>query len=226
MVRKREIIIGATILVIATLAFLLGWTNIFTVNKITVLGSPNISTTSEILRIAQIEKGEKMARIEPRKIESRLIQNLDWNESASISRNWLSREVRISLKARTAIASAGGKYVDQNGVLFTLPTQLTGAEMKRMEKLVAISANSKEARAAGIELYLALPVDFTSKIAKVVATSQSNFQLLQRDQIRVNWGANRDNALKIKIYQALLLMPENRKIKYMDLSNPIKPTVK
>ena len=51
-------------------------------------------------------------------------------------------------------------------------------------------------------------------------------QIQTSDGLRIIWGANSDNSLKIKIYKALLALPENSKIKLMDLSDPTKPTVK
>ena len=108
---KREFALGLSILIIATLAFLFGWTNIFTVQKVSVNGSPNSEITKQVLQIADIQKGEKLARIEPRAISSNLaLAGIDWIESINISRNWINRSVTINLAARDAIAFAGGKY--------------------------------------------------------------------------------------------------------------------
>ena len=88
---KREIAFGAAILVIASLAYLFGWTNIFTVQKISVAGSPNAQITKQVLQIADIKKGEKLARIEPRAISANLsLAGIDWIESVQISRNGIS----------------------------------------------------------------------------------------------------------------------------------------
>lgn len=230
MVRKRELAIGVSILIIATLAFLLGWTNLFTVRAIAVTGSPNSAVTAEVLRISQIETGAKLARLEPKKIATRLLsERLNWVERADISRNWLTRKVEITLKARSALAviqsgnSSVIKFVDQSGAVFELPEEIRSGVKA---DLIAISGNSDAARAAGIALYQGLPRDLSGKVIKVVATSQSNFQLLQGDGLRIVWGSAADTSLKVRIYKALIALPENAKIKYMDLSNPIKPTVK
>ena len=95
---KREFILGFALLLIATLAFLFGWTNIFTVKEVSVTGSPNSQITKQVLEIADIKTGEKLARIEPRAISSNLaLAGIDWIESVKISRNWISRAVTINL---------------------------------------------------------------------------------------------------------------------------------
>jgi hypothetical protein len=44
--------------------------------------------------------------------------------------------------------------------------------------------------------------------------------------IKINWGSPRDSDVKLKIYKALLELPENNQIKSMDLSDPTKPSVR
>ena len=108
--RKREFTLGIALLLIATLAFLFGWTNIFTVKGVSVSGSPNSQITKEVLRIADIKLGEKLARIEPRNITSNLaLAGIDWIEKVNISRNWISRDVTINISARVPVAISGDK---------------------------------------------------------------------------------------------------------------------
>ena len=218
MVRKKELGIGLTFLVIATLAFLFGWTNLFTVKHVTVSGSPNQTITSQVLHLADIQKGTKLARIEPKVVTSKL-SSLDWIASVQIKRNWISRSVDLHLIPRIAIAKAGEQYVDSDGVSFTSPVVISGS-------FPTISAADQASRNAGIKLLITLPLEFSKKISKVVATSESNFQILMEDNLRIIWGENRDNQLKIKIFKALLQLPENSKINIMDVSDPTKPTVK
>ena len=82
---KREISIGALVLVISTGAYLLGWTNLLTVREISVIGSPNTTITNQILNLAGVTKGEKLARIEPRSINTKL-ESTGFNWIKSIDR--------------------------------------------------------------------------------------------------------------------------------------------
>jgi cell division protein FtsQ len=217
---KREFILGFALLLISTLAFLFGWTNIFTVKEISVTGSPNSQITKQVLEIADIKTGEKLARIEPRAISSNLaLAGIDWIERVKISRNWISRAVTINLAARDPIAFSGSRYVDASGVLFTSP-------IKVEKKLAEIKAKDDSTRAAAVDFYLSLPAEIRDKASSITASSAKNFQIVMDSELRINWGDAANNALKVKIYQALLALPENMKIKQMDVSDPTKPTVK
>lgn len=218
--RKRELTLGIALLLIATLAFLFGWTNIFTVQGVSVSGSPNSQITKEVLRIADIKPGEKLARIEPRTISSNLaLAGIDWIEKVDISRNWISRNVTINISARVPVAVSGDKYVDQSGVLFTSPVSLKG-------HLPTIGARNETARLAAVEFYQSLPSDMRMDVESVSASSTKNFQLQLKNSLHINWGDSSNNAVKIKIYKALIALPENKKIRQMDVSDPTKPTVK
>jgi cell division septal protein FtsQ len=104
-------------------------------------------------------------------------------------------------------------------VLFTSP-------VSQNKKLAQISAGSETSRAAAIELYLALPVDLRKQITEIAASSTENFQITLNEKLQINWGKNSNTAVKIKIYKALIALPENKKITEMDVSDPTKPTVK
>jgi cell division septal protein FtsQ len=218
--RKRELVIGVSVIVIATLAFIFGWTNLFTVKSISVAGSPNSQITKQVLLIADIQKGEKLARVEPRNIASKLaLAGIDWIENVKISRNWINRNVTINLSARVAIGKSGDQYVDKGGVLFTSPVQVNGA-------ILEINAKDDTARAAAVGLYSALPTELREKLATLTASSENNFQFTLKNDLKINWGGNSNTAVKVKIYKALIALPENKKIRLMDVSDPTKPTVK
>lgn len=218
--RKRELFVGITVLLIATLAFLFGWTNIFTVKAVSVAGSPNSQITKQVLQIADIKVGQKLARVDPRNVSSKLsLSGIDWIENVKVSRNWFTREVTINLSARIPVAAAGDRYVDTNGVIFTSPITLD-------KKLATINAKSDSSRAAAITLYLALPAELRNQVTAITASSTDNFQLILNEKLHLNWGSNSNTSVKIKIYKALIALPENKKITQMDVSDPTKPTVK
>lgn len=241
MVRKRELTLGVFVLLIATLAYLFGWTNIFTVKKLEIIGAPNPAITNTVIKFSEVKVGQKLARVEPRSIEGRLISSrIDWLESVDISRNWVSGKVVINLKPREAVAKTGDRFVDPSGFLFLSPVEIK-------EKLPELVGKSTRERADGIKLYQRLPDSFQSQVIKIVASSQDNFQFyvqisgLKRGGakdssnssksgklrvIKINWGSPRDSDVKLKIYKALLQLPENNQIKSMDLSDPTKPSVR
>lgn len=215
--------LGLTILVIATSAYILGWTNIFTIQDISITGSPTKEISNQVLQISTLKKGQKLARVEPRKIENNLaLAGIDWVESVDLSRNWITRKVNIDLKARTPIATSGSQYLDSAGVLFTSP-------IKVMKQLVSINAATITARSGAVEFLQKLPADFTGELASISAVGENQrteFAIILKSGLAINWGQDRDNPLKLKIYKALLDLPENKKIREMDLGDPTKPTVR
>lgn len=241
MVRKRELTVGIIVLLIATLAYLFGWTNIFTVKKLEIIGAPNPAITNTVIRFSDVKLGQKLARVEPRNIEGKLTSSgIDWLESVDISRNWISGKVVIDLKPREAVATTGDRFVDPSGFPFLSPVEIK-------EKLPELVGKSMQERADGIKLYQMLPDSFQSQVIKIVASSQDNFQFYveisgleksgAKDSsnssnsgklrvIKLNWGSPRDSDVKLKIYKALLELPENNQIKSMDLSDPTKPSVR
>ena len=58
------------------------------------------------------------------------------------------------------------------------------------------------------------------------ASTSNNFQFVLNDDLKINWGGNSNTEVKVKIYKALIDLPENKKINQMDVSDPTKPTVK
>ena len=90
----------------------------------------------------------------------------------------------------------------------------------------SIKAKDDSARAAAVDFYLSLPAEIRDKASSITASSAKNFQIVMDSELRINWGDAANNAVKVKIYQALLALPENKKIKQMDVSDPTKPTVK
>ena len=230
---KRELSIGALFLVIATAGYLLGWTNLFTVKEISVYGSPNTQITNQILQIAGVAKGEKLARVEPRSINSKMQSaGFDWVKEVEVSRNWFSRTVNIKLTTRSAVARLDGtdEYLDNEGARFKIPKELIPS--KGVQELVLISAANPNNQRAAVDFYRSLPSDFKSELKGIAASSSSNFEVsvnnIKKDigVLRINWGSATDNALKVKIYRALIALPENSKITTMDLSDPNSPTVK
>lgn len=218
--RKREIFVGISILAIATLAFIFGWTNLFTVKSVEVTGSPNSQISKQVLQIAEIQVGEKLARVEPRNISTKLaLAGIDWVENVKVNRNWLTRKVTINLAPRTPVAKSGSRYVDSGGVIFTSPILLG-------KNLANVDAQSSTSRAAAIALYLAMPIEIRAKITQITATSTDNFQFKLSDNLLLIWGSDSNMSVKVKIYRALIALPENKKISHMDLSDPTKPTVK
>jgi cell division septal protein FtsQ len=211
---------------VIALAYLLGWSPLFTVDKVTITGSPNSAVQSEIAKISQVEIGQKLARVNPSSVE-RKVSQIPWIKDVSLSRNWVSGEVDISLTPRKPVAffnaqESPGQTIDLDGELFTLPGFSS-------TDLAQISAKSPQSALKANELFIALPEDFRKRVTLMTATSTETFTfntLYMGREIRVRWGDSQEISLKVSVIEKLLELPENKSITLIDVVAPHAPIVK
>ena len=212
--------------VIIALAYLLGWSSIFSVKKVEITGAPTAAVLANIEMKSQIEVGQQLARVNPQSA-ARRIEKLSWVQDVAISRNWLSGAVAIEINPRQPLAffnsdQVPGQTIDEEGQLFSLPGYTN-------PDLALISAKSPDSALKANELFTQLPESFRSHITSMMATSTNTFTLnstLEGRDIRIRWGDSQDMALKISVINSLLKLPENKKIKVIDVVAPHAPIVK
>jgi cell division septal protein FtsQ len=212
--------------VIIALAYLLGWSSIFSVKKVEITGAPTAAVLANIEMESQIEVGQQLARVNPQSA-ARKIEKLSWVKDVAISRNWLSGAVAIEINPRQPLAffnsdQVPGQTIDEEGQLFSLPGYTN-------PDLALISAKSPDSALKANELFTALPENFRKNITSMLATSSNTFTLnstLEGRDIRIRWGDSQDMALKISVINSLLKLPENKKIKVIDVVAPHAPIVK
>ena len=227
--RTRKLISPPTVIAVVflcALAYLLGWSSIFSVKSVEVSGAPTAAVQVEIEKKSQIEVGQKLARVNPQSV-ARKIEKLPWIKEVTISRNWLSGIVAIEIRPREPLAlfnsdQVPGQTIDADGQLFSLPGFTN-------PNLPLISAKSPESALEANELFTQLPENFRSQITSMMATSTNTFTLnsiMDGREIRIRWGDSQDMALKISVINELLQLPENKRIKVIDVVAPHAPIVK
>ena len=110
--KKRFTFIALPILLLAGSAYILGYSTVFTVSNVEIIGIKSAINPG-------VSKGEKLARIQPRVIATKF-ENLAWVKNAEVSRNWLNGKVTIRIIERTPIAIYNGKAFDIEGKTFDL----------------------------------------------------------------------------------------------------------
>jgi cell division protein FtsQ len=225
---KRVVLKPATLSALAltlALAYLLGWSQIFTVKTIQVVGSPNTISEGDILKLSQVKIGQQLARINTRATEKR-VSEITWVQEAQISRNWINGEVVLEVTVRQPIAyfntdQIKGQTIDSNGEPFILPG-FSGSD------LPIISSASPEGALAASDLFTRFPNDFRGSITSMAAKTSSSFVLNTRHNGRdltIRWGDSSEINLKIAVIKRLLTEPENKKISFIDLLAPYAPIV-
>ena len=211
---NRRLIILLSAVALAAATYVLGYSTFFTVSSVEVIGSKTAINSG-------VSIGQKLARVEPRVIAAKF-ETLDWVESADVSRNWINGKVTIQLTQRTPIAIFNNRVIDSTGKSF----QLRSAPSK---PLVQIQAGDLQAAISAVEFFTALPEDLKSALTVVKVRSTGAFVLEINNagkNLEIRWGTNTDNELKLKVYKALLALPENSAIKRVDVSAPHAPIVK
>ena len=234
--------IAFSLVLIAGLAYLFGWSSIFSVKKVTI----NLTDTKVAQEVegvlaqppATVFIGEKMARVDKRVISSRL-KRLAWVDGVSVSRNFFTGNVTISLASRVPIAqfaenSGTTKFLSENREVFSLSkdsiqsaTSTNSFDWKNLpilnapnptpEILNEVAAFIREMANEGVAL---------NRIDAAAPGEISSTLTISQQKVEVRWGSVQDLKLKKRVLDALLAAPENKKVKKIDLSDPQNPTVK
>ncbi len=214
---NRKVFSIAGVAIFALIVYLIAWSSLFTVSKVVVTGTEQTS----IQQLSGVSIGEKLARVEPRAVGSKLEVEL-WIESVKLSRNWINGTVTIEITPRIPIGVFADQFIGKDGTLFDIPGGSS-------QSLPVVEASSTEFGLFAIELFTQFPQSFRSKVIAIKAKNQDSFELnLQEGSRKLNliWGRNSDLNLKIKVYEALVVLKENSKISTIDVSAPHAPIVK
>jgi cell division septal protein FtsQ len=211
---KRSLIACLVIALLAVSTYVLGYSTFFTVSSVEVIGSNRPINTG-------IVQGQKLARVEPRAIAAQL-KKLDWVKTAEISRNWINGKVVVELTSRTPIATYENKVIDSTAASFV-------PQGTRPEGLIQIQAASLEDAKKAVNFLTQLPEELKSSLTVVKVRGSGALVLITQNNgkaIEIRWGSNSENELKLKVYQALIALPENAGVKRVDVSAPNAPIVK
>ncbi len=160
---KRKLIAAGVVAVIAGATYVLGYSSFFTVSSVEVVGSTKAINTGII-------KGQKLARVEPRAVATRL-EKLNWIESVDISRNWINGKVVVELNQRTPIATFKNQVIDSTGTSFV-------PQGARPEGLIEIQAGSTEDATKAVNFFTQLPEELNSSLTVVKVRVSGAFVLI------------------------------------------------
>ena len=233
---RRLFILLLAITLISGSSYLLGWSSVFTVSRITVEGSNSRSEIFRKLNSDSIELavGSKLARIETRVIK-RSIGMLDWIDEVNVSRDWFDKSINLSVREKKAVAKAittknGLINFDVSGEIFK-PISASQQSIQERLPLVITEGNDSAQLASVASLLAQMPTQMADLILNLKSISVANSGYIQMETkvnelpLRIDWGLVSDIDLKIEVLNALLKLPENKRIKRVDLSQPELPIV-
>ena len=211
---NRRLLLFVSTLVLAVVAYVLGWSSLFTVSSIEITGSKTQVSSGIVM-------GQKLARVEPRAVAAQF-EKLDWVSKARVTRNWINGKVSIELTERTPVAIYNNTVIDSTGKSFALRGSPS-------TNLVQIQAKDLAAAVKAVTFFTSLPPDLKSALTVVKVRSTGALVLVANNagkNLEIRWGSDSENELKLKVYKALIALPENAAIKRVDVSAPRAPIVK
>ncbi len=208
-------------ILIVSAAYVLGWSSLLTVKHVVVEGAPNPSEAFAIQHSIHI--GDKMARLESQTL-AKSLQKYTWLDRSSVGRNWLKGIVTVRVWIRTPIAQFQSHLVDSHGVIFDLPSADTS-------HLPSITGTNGASVKVAISVLNGLPDDLRMQVMAVLVHGSDSAILSMKNPtlkrvLTVAWGDQTNMSLKVQVFRALIALPENSKIKEIDLSAPHAPIVK
>lgn len=212
--KKRFTFIALPILLLAGSAYILGYSTVFTVSNVEIIGIKSAINPG-------VSKGEKLARIQPRVIATKF-ENLAWVKNAEVSRNWFNGKVTIRIIERTPIAIYNGKAFDIEGKTFDLQGSGTS-------ELVQIQASDSKSALEAVDLLTVLDSQIKQSLRTVTVQKTGSLDLLLAQDsgtLEIKWGLNSENELKTRVYEEIIALPENNRVTRIDLSAPHAPIVK
>lgn len=182
----------------------------------------------------QPQVGSKLARVDIRAIKQSLTE-LDWIEDADISRNWFSKQIKINVIERVAIARSISTQntlinFDSSGSIFT-PTSATQIAMQNKLPQVTTQSSTKADLSSVAKLLNQIPADLNYLVTELesISVSKSGSIIMNTrinaNLVRISWGRAQEVGQKSTVLKALLKLPENQQIKQVDLSQPSSPII-
>lgn len=231
---KRLVSYLVALSLIAGLAYLLGWSSLLTVKKVEISGTNSISEIQGQLqkKNLSLNPGMRLARVDLRGIKSTLSE-MDWLDSYSVDRNWLSGEIQLKVVEKVGVAKALSEtgatlYFDANGVLFK---PISRVQISTSSRLALVSTESRSrADLVGVAtLMQGLPknLEFLLTELKSISVGKSGYLTMitkvEGRDVQINWGKADSLEQKFQVLSALLELPENKAATKFDLSIPDSP---
>lgn len=197
---RRFAAVAVGLLVVAALAWLVGFSPVLVVRDVEVTGTV-LTPVDDVRAAAAVPAGAPLARLDGAAVTGR-VEQLATVADARFVRSWPST-VRIEVTERSAVyqIDAGGGYgqVDSSGVVFT-----TSPERSAVPVAALADAGDQGLRAAVAAATSALPQDVRERLGSVSAGSVDSISFLLDGGTTIFWGGAEQSAEKASVIEVLL----------------------
>lgn len=154
---------------------------------------------------------------------ARNLQTEPWVESVNVSRHWpKGLKIVITLRKPVAVLPdvSGSPLIDKTGVLLRY-REKAAKNLPKFSMPVQDGQADKVCLEAAQGVWNTLPAELQKKVYRIYADTADTVKITFDNDVKVLWGANADDALKLKVLQVLL--PQGGK--EIDISDPVHPSV-
>jgi hypothetical protein len=250
-----RLILPISILLIGALAYLLGFSQVFVVKEIKIDIKDKSIERQVKARLSQppavVKLGDQIARVDRREIANRLRQ-FAWVENVELDRNLINGKLLINIISRTPIARLTSTTSPQSVTIgfmgkdldyFYLPRQAIDQAISSGDKSwqqipeLTLPAGSTDGadnqlKAAARELIELFNQELAPRgfeLMRINARDNASFITSANysgRNIEISWGSINDLGLKVEVLERLLAQDENKKVRKINLIDPLKPTVR
>jgi len=250
-----RLILPISILLIGALAYLLGFSQVFVVKEIKIDIKDKSIERQVKARLSQppavVKLGDQIARVDRREIANRLRQ-FAWVENVELDRNLINGKLLINIISRTPIArltsitspqSVTIGFMGEDLDYFYLPRQAIdqaiGSGDKSWQQIPELTLPAgttdgadNQLKAAARELIELFNQELAPRgveLTRINARDNASFITFANysgRNIEISWGSINDLGLKVEVLERLLAQDENKKVRKINLIDPLKPTVR
>jgi cell division protein FtsQ len=201
--------------------YIVGFSPVLALRTVVVTGSGADTLATEVRSAVGLADGTPLALVSLGEVRDR-VAAVGPVASVTVARQWPhTLVVTVTARAPVAVTQANGRWwlLDATGKPYQ-PVASPPANLMPID--LSTPAEGDRATVAALGVLLVLPPDVRSTVAAVSAPTAYDISLHLKDGRTVTWGSNTDNALKVRVLQAVLARPGH----VYDISDPTLVTVR
>jgi cell division protein FtsQ len=214
---KRVLLAAGMSVVVAAAVWAFYFSNLFTLKKISVVGSLKHTSIEEVIKSVDLPSGTPLARLDRAAVLTSL-SDIPSIEDVELRRVWPS-EVVLAITEREPVLvekrNQGWVFVGADGSVF-------GQVGIRPQDFLEVKVSSPAARVEVAKMPSLLPDWLLESTVLLEAQTPNDIRLELNDGRRVFWGNAKDSELKAQVLQALF----DVKAKVYDVSAPNLPVTR
>jgi hypothetical protein len=244
----KRLAIPIVALVVVGASYLLGWSEVLPVKKVTI-DEKNQGIVKELnAKLAEganpIIIGKPIARVDRRAVALRL-RELIWVDDVRVRRNFLSGEVKVSVSPRAAIAQldasqaitsanpSEASFLSTDLEIFYVPRAEVAKAAKSgdvdwLSLPTLLLGFDESALKEDVRLLIVALKDSGAEVESIAAPNREALRSWVRisgRELDISWGSVKELELKFEVMNRLLELKANKNVKRIDLSSPTSPIV-